>query len=53
MPDRFFHPSKFEQQEQNLLRMLDNLDKTMLDSYKHGAREGYLKLIIHHWNCLL
>ncbi len=27
-----FHPSKFEQQEQNLFRMLDNLDKTMLHS---------------------
>jgi hypothetical protein len=44
-----FHPSKFEQQEQKLFRMLDNLDKTMLAASKHGAREGYLKLIIHHW----
>ena len=44
-----FHASKFEKQEQKFARLLDNLDKTMLTSAKHTARQAYLKLLVHHW----
>ena len=44
-----FHPSKFEKQEQNLARLLDNLHKAMLAGYRHTARQAYLKMLIRHW----
>ncbi len=44
-----FPPSTFEKQEQRFARTLGNLDKAMLTSAKHTARQAYLKLLIHHW----